>query len=263
MQLEHRIDFMGLISVSGADPNGDPRHAGIPRTDSDGCGVISPVCIKRKLRDRLSEMGEDILISPPEFNGDTLAKRASEIAPGGDYAARACRKWYDVRAFGQVFAFPGVRCPGVRGAVTVQAAYSVSPVEIVSMGITRCINSAGESRSGSVGTLHMVKYGLYVLKGSVNAFVAEKTGFTKEDAEKLKTALLHIFDNDSSASRPAGSMEIKRLYWWENNSKSGDVSTAKVFDSVSIIPAVSKPSCFADYIVTHSPIAGMQPEIFE
>lgn len=131
------------------------------------------------------------------------------------------------------------------------------------MGITRCINSAGDSRSGSVGTLHMVKYGLYVLKGSVNAFAAEKTGFTKEDAEKLKMALLHIFDNDCSASRPAGSMEIKRLYWWENNSKYGDVSTAKVFDSVSVIPAVSKPSCFADYIVTHSPIAGMQPEIFE
>ena len=55
MQLADRIDFMELISVSGANPNGDPAKLGMPRTDSRGFGVISPVCIRRKLRDRLSE----------------------------------------------------------------------------------------------------------------------------------------------------------------------------------------------------------------
>lgn len=106
MQLAYRIDFMELISVSGANPNGDPAKLGMPRTDSRGFGVISPVCIRRKLRDRLSEMGECILVSPSGSRGDVLAWRASALAPGRDYTARACEKWYDVRAFGQVFAFP-------------------------------------------------------------------------------------------------------------------------------------------------------------
>lgn len=61
MQLAYRIDFMELISVSGANPNGDPAKLGMPRTDSRGFGVISPVCIRRKLRDRLSEMGSAYL----------------------------------------------------------------------------------------------------------------------------------------------------------------------------------------------------------
>ena len=68
--LGHRIDFEALITVDSANPNGDPMKKGLPRTDSSGRGVISAVCIRRKLRNALAELGQPILISPPERPGD-------------------------------------------------------------------------------------------------------------------------------------------------------------------------------------------------
>ncbi len=263
MQLAHRIDFMALISVCGANPNGDPARHGMPRTDDRGCGVISPVCIKRKLRDRLYEMGESIFVSPPQYSGDVLMKRFAEIPPGRGMSRCACEKWYDVRAFGQTFVFPGVRCPGVRGAVTIQPVFSADPVKITAMSVTQCIGSVGDGNRQNIGIRRAVSYGLYVLKGSVNAFAAERSGFTEEDSEKLRLALLHIFDGDSSAARPAGSMEVERLYWWRHSSKMGEYSPAKVFATVGLKLTASTPHSFKDYIVTHSPIEGLVPEIYE
>lgn len=262
MQLADRIDFMELISVSGANPNGDPAKLGTPRTDSRGFGVISSVCIRRKLRDRLSEMGECILVSPSGARGDVIARRASALAPGRDYTARACEKWYDVRAFGQVFAFPELHAPGVKGAVTIQQTYSVLPVKITEMKITRCIRNTDDRRGTQMGSINFVEHGLYVVKGSVNAYSAQKTGFSAEDAEKLRLALLRMFDNDSSAARPAGAMEVERLYWWRHSSMSGEYSSGRVFRTVEIKADCADPRCFDDYTITHSALPGLVPEIY-
>lgn len=262
--LAHRTDFLALISVSSANPNGDPCGGGAPRTDSRGFGIISPVCIKRKLRDRLAEAGENILVSPPEYPGDALAKRVRQLPRGGDFTQRACAEWFDVRAFGQVFAFPGVNAPGIKGAVTVQQAVSVRPVRVVQTGLTRCISSTESTRkNGNIGFTKTVEYGLYVLKGSVNAYTAMKNGFSDEDAQKLRRALIHIFNNDCSAARPAGSMELKRLFWWEHSCALGDYSPAKVFDTVRVKPLSPEPLCFGEYEVLHTPLPGLMPEIFE
>lgn len=51
--LQNRIDFCVIISVDGANPNGDPLVPGYPRILYDGHGEISDVCIKRKIRNRL------------------------------------------------------------------------------------------------------------------------------------------------------------------------------------------------------------------
>lgn len=261
--LKHRTDFMALISVSGANPNGDPCSGGIPRTDSRGFGVISQVCIRRKLRDRLAEAGEKILVSPPEYPGDTLAKRICRLTRDGGLSQRACAEWYDVRAFGQVFAIPGISASGVRGAVTLQQAVSVQPVRIVQTGITCCIPSTDTSHRSRIGFTRTVEYGLYLLKGSVNAYISMRNGFTQEDCEKLRTALIHIFDNDCSAARPAGSMELKRLYWWEHSGALGEYSPAKVFGSVSVRPLVKETLRFEDYKIIHTPLPRLEPVVFE
>ena len=51
--LENKIDFVALISVTNANCNGDPLNGNRPRTDYNGMGEISDVCIKRKLRNRM------------------------------------------------------------------------------------------------------------------------------------------------------------------------------------------------------------------
>lgn len=263
--LSQRIDFLALISVSSANPNGDPINGGRPRTDSGGYGIISPVCIKRKLRDRLSEMGEEILITPPEHEGDVLASRAMQIPGGAGYSQRACERWFDVRAFGQVFAFPGLYAPGVRGAVSVQPAVSVHLVNIYRTKITRCIGVSENNRSKpSIGVCFGVRYGLYVLRGSISAYAAQKTGFSEEDSEKLRTALIHIFSNDGSSARPVGSMQMKRLYWWKHGTMAGRYSPERVFGTVDpMLTAEGCPERFEDYRIDHFPLAGLTPEIYE
>ena len=111
---------------------------------------------------------------------------------------------------------------GVRGPVSIQSAFSESPVSVTSLQITKSVNleTAGDpdqKGSDAMGYKHRVDFGTYVTCGSINVQLAQKTGFSKEDAEALKEALRTIFMNDASSARPDGSMEVIRLVWWEHN----------------------------------------------
>lgn len=60
--LTNKIDFEVIISATDANPNGDPLSGNRPRINSKGLGEISDVCIKRKIRNRLQDMGERIFV---------------------------------------------------------------------------------------------------------------------------------------------------------------------------------------------------------
>ena len=129
-------------------------------------------------------------------------------------AAIACREWLDVRAFGQVFAFKGIPVSfGVRGPVSIHQAISLSPIDIISMQITKSVNSESgkESKaSDTMGTKHRVGFAVYKVMGSVNVQLAEKTGFSQEDAELLKEALKTLFENEvavTNLSNEGGTLE--------------------------------------------------------
>ena len=82
--------------------------------------------------------------------------------------------------------------------MSVHHAVSVSPVDINSMQITKSVNGdPSEKRSSdTMGMKHMVEFGIYKIKGSINVQLAEKTGFTEEDADKIKECLRTLFIND-------------------------------------------------------------------
>lgn len=281
--LENKIDFVVLVSVTNANPNGDPLNGNRPRTTYTGNGEISDVCIKRKLRNRLQDMGESIFVQSDERCDDgfnSLSERASKTITAydskDDYAAQACKKWFDVRAFGQVFAYKkgkdkdkeGVSV-GVRGPVSIHQAISVSPVDINSMQITKSVNSEptedGKKSSDTMGSKHMVEFGLYKIKGAINVQLAEKTGFTEEDAEKIKECLRTLFINDSSSARPDGSMEVVKLYWWKHNNKIGQYSSAKVHNTLQISQrdGVTYPRSAQDYEITLTALEGLEPEMID
>ena len=233
--LKNKIDFAVLVSVNMANPNGDPLDGNRPRTDYKGFGEITDVCIKRKIRNRMQDMGLPVFVQSEDRCDDgfaSLADRAKaslgKIKDRGEYARKACELWADVRSFGQVFAFgkkddDGSVSVGVRGPVSIHQAISVSPVEVRSVQITKSVNgSTSEKRSSdTMGTKHFVKFGLYLVKGSINVQLAEKTGFTEEDAQAIKECLRTLFVNDSSSARPDGSMEVVKVFWWEHNCKIG------------------------------------------
>lgn len=281
--LQNKIDFTLLITAKNANPNGDPLNGNRPRENYDGLGEISDVCIKRKIRDRLQDMGEKIFVQSDERcddGFDSLRARAEgnealkAISKGkntdrDEYAKTACAEWIDVRSFGQVFAFKGDSVSvGVRGPVSIQQAVSVSPVDIVSMQITKSVNSESGKEgkaSDTMGMKHRVEFGLYVINGSINCQLAEKTGFTDEDAEKIKQALLHLFENDSSSARPDGSMEVCRLYWWKHEGKTPKYSSAKVHRQleVDLKNGVSRPTSFDDYDIKLNELDGLACEKYE
>ncbi len=137
--LSSKIDFAVILTVNRANPNGDPLNGNRPRIDYDGYGEISDVCIKRKIRNRLMQMGYPIFVQSDDNRVDdyrslrdrakgelkeiytNLFKREKKDKKKGKeekgnveeekdpkdiiFRKTACGKWLDVRAFGQVFAF--------------------------------------------------------------------------------------------------------------------------------------------------------------
>ena len=259
--LQQKIDFSVVLRVKNANPNGDPLNGNRPRTDYEGLGEITDVCIKRKIRDRLLETGSAIFVQSDDRKIDdakSLRGRA-EAALGKklgstDTAKLACEKWFDVRAFGQLFAFKSEKkgkkkdesddgdtgvSIGIRGPVTVQSASSVQPVSITSTQITKSVSGEddGSKRSSdTVGMKHRVDQGVYVFFGSMNPQLAEKTGFSDEDADAIKQLLPRLFENDASSARPEGSMEVSKVIWWKHNCKAGQYSSAKVHRTLAVKP---------------------------
>lgn len=247
MSTEHKYDFAVVLRVTNANPNGDPLNGNRPRTNYDNFGEISDVCIKRKIRNRLMQMGEPILVQSLDNSNDECQSIKSRIdaakiamKDAREFKKAACAKWYDVRAFGQIFPFKGtakgegVSIP-VRGPVTIQTAFSLEPVSITSTQITKSTNledsKDGKRSSDTMGMKHRVDFGTYVFYGSINSQLASDetgTGFSDDDAERLKEALRTLFENDASSARPEGSMEVLKIVWWKHGCPCGDISSAKV-----------------------------------
>jgi CRISPR-associated protein Csd2 len=268
--LKNKIDFAVIINVNHANPNGDPLNGNRPRTDYDGRGEISDVCIKRKIRNRLMNLGHAIFVQSDDNKIDdfgSLRNRAEGVLgkeilkDGKKLFDKSCVTWIDVRAFGQVFAYggeskgPGVSV-GVRGPVSIHPAFSLASVNdrVTSIQITKSVSGEGDGTkkaSDTMGMKHRVNHGVYVFYGSINPQLATKTGFSDDDAAAIKEALKTLFVNDESSARPAGSMEVYRLYWWEQ--KVVKYSSAKVHRSVEskvkVKDSVAEPKSINDYHV--------------
>lgn len=255
MSLSKKIDFALIFSVKNANPNGDPLNGNRPRTDYEGFGEVSDVCLKRKIRDRLQDAGHTIFVQSDDRKSDgmvSLKSRAEseEFGLGKDAfnvrktspeqaAKLACQKWLDVRSFGQLFAFKsegkdGVSIP-VRGPVTLQSAFSLEPVSVTSTQITKSVSGEGDGSkrsSDTMGMKHRIDNGIYVAFGAMSPQLAERTGFSDKDADIIKVVLPKLFEGDASSARPEGSMAVDKVIWWQHNSKSGQYSSAKVHNAL-------------------------------
>jgi len=282
MSLKNKIDFAVVFSVKKANPNGDPLNGNRPRIDYDGYGEVSDVCIKRKLRNRLQALGQEIFVQSDDTRKDEhrslkdrFDKNDKIKAAKGDrqkQAKIACETWYDVRAFGQVFAFgksddENSVSIGIRGPVTIQNAVSIEPVDISSMQITKSVNletgkDPDKKGSDTMGMKHRVDFGVYVTYGSINCQLAEITGFNEADAELLLKALRSMFMDDVSSARPDGSMEILKVVWWKHNDKSGQYSSAKVHRSL-VVQKKQGSSSLLDYEIKINKLEGLHFEEYE
>ena len=116
-----------------------------------------------------------------------------------------------------------------------------------------------------MGMKHFVRFGLYEIKGSINVQLAEKTGFSEEDADTVKECLRTLFVNDASSARPDGSMEVVKLFWWRHSCKDGQYSSAKVHRSVKVAlrDAGTIPTAADDYVISLEALPGLEPEVID
>lgn len=287
--LKNKIDFAVIISVNKANPNGDPLSGNRPRITYEGYGELSDVCIKRKIRNRLMET-YDIFVQSDDNRKDdykSLRSRAEGVLNNVDmtdekkYREAACKQWIDVRSFGQVFAYKaggkkikkakegtggteekgedsGVSI-GIRGPVSIHSAFSVNPINdrMTSIQITKSVSGEGDGAkkaSDTMGMKHRVDHGVYVFYGSINpqlAALPRGTGFNAEDAKAIKEALRTLFVNDESSARPAGTMEVHKLYWWEQKQGEKQYSSAKVHRTVrdKVKALKDEPKSISDYYI--------------
>lgn len=257
--LEHKIDFMVTVEVREANANGDPLSGNMPRTNAANQGLISDVAIKRKIRNRMQDLGHTIFVQANDRIEDglnSLEKRFKTQFTGKEsdeeINEKANQLWIDVRSFGQVFTYLKDRSFAIRGPVSVSMAKSLDPIIISSLQITRSTNGvepkkAGGRSSDTMGTKHFVDYGVYVIKGSINPNFAEKTGFSNEDAEVIKEVLVSLFENDASSARPEGSMRVREVFWFTHSNKLGNVSSARVFDLIEFDKEKQDKDSYDDY----------------
>lgn len=283
--MNHRYDFIYLFDAQDANPNGDPDAGNLPRVDAEsGQGLITDVCIKRKVRNFVEIVKKDapnfdiyvkekaVLIRAHERAYQAIkedGKEQSETKAGkrkgsGDEvdAARKwmCQNFYDVRSFGAVMSL-AVNCGQVRGPIQLGFSRSIDPIVVSEHAITRmavATEKEAEAQQGdnrTMGRKFTIPYALYQAHGFVNPFLAEQTGFSEdEDLELFFNALENAFQFDQSAARPAGSMAPRGLLVFKHDSQLGKAPSHSLFDRLKIesfedTPAEDgkPPRKFSDY----------------
>lgn len=278
-ELKNRYDFMLVFDVKDGNPNGDPDAGNQPRVDAEtGQGLITDVCIKRKVRNYIQLAkggieGYDIFIKekailnasisdayaklgidlgkPPADSKDgkqrTKKGHGSEVTQARQ---KMCADFFDIRTFGAVLS-TGANAGQVRGPVQLTFARSIDPINALEHAITRVAITKAEDaeKSNEMGRKHTVPYGLYVAYGFVSPALAHQTGFSEEDLAEFWQALKVMFDHDHSAAR--GLMATQRLIIFKHASALGNAASHELFDLVTITrkPDVAVPRSFSDYTV--------------
>lgn len=276
--IKNRYDFILYFDVKNGNPNGDPDSGNLPRIDPQtNKGIVSDVCLKRKVRNYVDLVKGQTIDVPAVDNGEqgykiyvqeaailnnrnSLAYKHNDIKqeakklPKKEAERRAvtqfmCDNFYDVRTFGAVMTTE-VNCGQVRGPVQLCFAESVDPVLPLEMSITRMAvtNAKDTDKERTMGRKQYIPYGLYRVEGFVSPALAQKTGLSEDDLELLFEALGKMFETDRSASR--GLMSSRKLIIFKHESALGNAPAHQLFDAVTTerqIPETQEARSYNDY----------------
>ena len=242
--ISNYVEFAYLFDVTNGNPNGDPDAANAPRQDYEtGLGLVSDVCLKRKVRNFV-EMGggkspNAIYVTEGAILDDKHADAYKALGIEGKPDGRAselttwmCQHYYDVRMMGALMV-GDLNCGKVRGPLQLGQARSVEPIVPVQMSITRmAATKASEKENKTMGNKWIVPYGLYRVHGYINAPLTEKSGATEADLALLWEALREMWHYDKSAARPE--MTARRLVALKHPGKLRAPKTPELADVVKV-----------------------------
>lgn len=258
--IKNRYEFSVLFDVENGNPNGDPDAGNMPRIDTEtGYGIVTDVCLKRKIRNCIETMCEDktgykiyIKEGVPLNSSDKTAFQAFNVDEkdiknlkknNPDIDNKICKfmcdNFFDIRTFGAVmttFVKAALNCGQVRGPVQLGFARSIDPIVTQEVTITRVAITTekdADTKSTEMGRKYIVPYALYRVDGYISANLARKvTGFNEDDLALLWQAIINMFEYDHSAAR--GNMAVRKLIVFKHDSELGNAPAYKLFDTIHV-----------------------------
>jgi CRISPR-associated protein Csd2 len=257
-----------IIEVRNSNPNGDPDVESDPRTfESDGRGLISPVSVKRKIRDLVLRDGDVIAAAGARLslgaNGDKNAYGILESRGRNRAEIEALDKedfqgrYWDARTFGTTFLegkdkggdddepakgkgkskgnAKGSPKPDhfiATGVIQVGVGVSAAPVEIIRWTQTNFAGvQEGKDRGMAPLGFRVVSHGLYAIPWFANPELARKTRATALDLELFKFLLPKAYPLTTSASRT----QVFPVHCWcaEHTSPWGSCPDPLILDALT------------------------------
>lgn len=227
-----------LIDVVNSNPNGDPDRESDPRQRTDGCGEISPVSFKRKLRDLVDdkegpiwqELAEELGLDADEFqileSKKTQREDVSKLTRD-----ELCARYWDVRLFGTTFLEKKTAGETFISTGVAQFGLGVSldPINIERMTTTKVFEAeAGKGQGMAPLGYRIVSYGLYAMPFFINATAAQKTSCTQKDIDLLLRLIPHAYKETASYIR--SQVDLRHAFYLEHNRARGTFNDFKIID---------------------------------
>lgn len=286
-----RYDFVILVDVKNANPNGDPHALNQPRQDMDtGKGLISDVAVKRWIReyfqnDAIHSKDKEIYFRRGSYIAETIengSKKATEDGKKTDEEKRQwfLNKYYDNRMFGSILNIvKGHNYGQVKGAVQIGFGESIDPIQINQIGITRSCGQTPEKKvapkkvvkkteefdtedgdveetkalAQNMGSKYVVRYGLYKITGTISGNQSILNGVTEDDVNVFFEALQNMLMEQQSASK-GNSMTVQKVYVFKHveGGPRGCAQPVHLHRLIDIKSVVDVPEKFEDYEIVVS-----------
>ena len=237
-----------VIEVVNSNPNGDPDRESDPRQRPNGCGEISPVSFKRKLRELLEDHGSPFFQELPakyrdasdhycilEHRGRERSKIIEEMGkdPNNFMQSTFVKKYWDARVFGNTFLEDGVNKGFIKtGVVQFGMGVSIAPIEIIRQTNT---SKAGVQAGKNAGIAplgyRIVEHGVYCMPFFVNPNYAHKSGCSADDIELLKLLIPYAYEMNRSAVRP--DVRIRHAWYIEHKNMLGSCPEYLLFEALT------------------------------
>ena len=247
-------DGVFYFEAINSNPNGDPDSGNSPRTVRNNIGLVTDICLKRKIRNHVmytkeGQSGFEIAIRQENDFDETTAVDSLE---------NLMSKYFDFRTFGVVIpkgaasdkkskkkATDKNSPDHITGPVQFSLSTSVDPVDIVNLSITR-MSASGQGQT--MGNKKIVSYGLYKFVFNINPFIAKKTGMTDEDVQVILDALVQCWDFDRSSVR--AEMYPRALVVFEHENPLG-CNSRQLLNLVKVVKNCEEsPTKTEDYTIT-------------
>lgn len=259
----NKTNFIAHLMVQGANPNGDPDLDNKPRTIRNDIGMITPECIKHKIRMAAALSGNNVWVHPDNILVNSVNEACEEANKNiknkkelrSAYLKIMTDKFWDIRCFGGVLSIGNANTytgACLTGAISIPEVESIDPINIRNVAITKCsatkLNEKG-TETGKMGSKSIIDFGIYKICGGIYPHIGAICNMTDKDVKIFFESLKNAFMVDVSAARPAGSMTLIDLHKFEHDNMLGNELDRVIFESVTYSKksGIENPTSLNDY----------------